>query len=68
MWDIGGGFKIKHLWGHYMENANCLIFVIDVSAKDRINEYIESFQVLLDQYIYNNIEFKEEIIKEERKK
>ena len=123
MWDIGGGCKIKYLWGHYFENANCLIFVIDVSAKDRINEYIESFQVLLDQhkdhrnlpiiifnnkkndkkefeseeilkkvnmppeispqilegnvlsgeglpelleYIYNNIEFKEEIIKEEK--
>ena len=50
IWDMGGGFKIKYLWGHYMENANCLIFVVDVSAKDRIDEYIESFQVLLDQH------------------
>ena len=122
MWDIGGGCQEKYFWGHYMENVNCLIFVIDVSTKDRINEYIESFQFLLDQhkdrrnipilifnnkkndkkefeseeifkkvnmppeitpqilegnvlsgeglpelleYIYNNIEFKEEIIKEE---
>ena len=50
IWDMGGGCKIKYLWGHYMENANCLIFVVDVSAKDRIDEYIESFQVLLDQH------------------
>jgi ADP-ribosylation factor protein 1 len=122
MWDIGGGCGIKNFWSHYMKNSNCLIFVIDISTKDRINEYIESFQFLLDQhkdirnipiiifnnkkndkkefeseeilkkvnmppeiapqilegnvfsgeglpelleYIYNNIEFKEEIIKEE---
>jgi ADP-ribosylation factor protein 6 len=122
MWDIGGGGQLYHFWSHYMKNSNCLIFVIDVSTKDRINEYIESFQFLLDQhkdirnipiiifnnkkndkkefeseeilkkvnmppeiapqilegnvfsgeglpelleYIYNNIEFKEEIIKEE---
>ena len=50
MWDIGGGCKIKYLWAHYFENVYCLIFVIDVSAKDRINEYIESFQFLLDQH------------------
>ena len=50
IWDMGGGCKIKYLWVHYMENANCLIFVVDVSAKDRIDEYIESFQVLLDQH------------------
>ena len=48
MWDLGGGANIKHLWKHYFQNINCIIFLVDISRKDRLDEFIESFQFLLD--------------------
>ena len=56
LWDIGGGSKIKYLWHHYFNNANGIIFIMDISKKERFEYYQECFKVLLDQIkVYKNI-------------
>ena len=41
IWDIGGQSKLRKLWRHYYQNTNVLIFVIDSSDIDRIQEVKE---------------------------
>ena len=56
MWDIGGGEKIRHLWYHYIQNINCIIFMLNISDKERFNYQLETFNILLDQIKdHNNI-------------
>ena len=56
MWDIGGGEKIRTLWKHYMQNTNCIVFMLNISDKERFNYHIETFNILLDQIKdHNNI-------------
>ena len=38
MQDVGGQEKIRPLWRHYYLGAQALIFVVDSSDKDRIDE------------------------------
>ena len=49
MWDIGGMDKIKSLWKHYFDKMKCIIFMLDLSHKDRIEDYSNTFTFLLDQ-------------------
>ena len=38
IWDIGGQEKIRPLWRHYYQNTDAIIFVVDSSDKDRMND------------------------------
>uniref|UniRef100_A0A8C0SN28 ADP ribosylation factor 1 n=2 Tax=Canis lupus familiaris TaxID=9615 RepID=A0A8C0SN28_CANLF len=38
VWDIGGQDKIWPLWHHYFQNTQGLIFVVDSSNQERVNE------------------------------
>ena len=38
MWDVGGQDKIRPLWRHYYQNTQGLIFVVDSSDRERIQE------------------------------
>jgi ADP-ribosylation factor protein 1 len=38
MWDVGGQTKIRALWRHYYQGTDALIFVVDASDADRIEE------------------------------
>eukprot|EP01107_Rhizomastix_libera_P018516 TRINITY_DN964_c0_g1_i2.p1 TRINITY_DN964_c0_g1~~TRINITY_DN964_c0_g1_i2.p1 ORF type:complete len:175 (-),score=5.49 TRINITY_DN964_c0_g1_i2:262-786(-) len=38
VWDVGGQDKIRPLWRHYFAGTQALIFVIDSSDRDRIDE------------------------------
>jgi ADP-ribosylation factor protein 1 len=38
MWDIGGQEKIRPLWRHYYQNTDAIIYVVDSSDKDRMND------------------------------
>ena len=40
VWDIGGQDKIRPLWRHYYQNIQGIIFVVDSSDKERIDESI----------------------------
>ena len=56
MWDIGGGGKIRHFWKYYIEKTKCIVFMLNISDKERFNSYIETFNYLLDQIKeHNNI-------------
>ena len=49
IWDIGGGEKIRHLWKHYFEKMNCLVFLVNISDKGELDYYIDTFNFLLEQ-------------------
>ena len=38
VWDVGGQDKIRPLWRHYYQNTQGLIFVVDSSDRDRVDE------------------------------
>merc|ERR1712072_871371 len=38
VWDVGGQDKIRKLWRHYYQGTQGLIFVIDSSDRDRIED------------------------------
>jgi len=37
-WDVGGGSKIRLLWRHYYQNTKAIIFMVDSSDGDRMDE------------------------------
>ena len=56
MWDMGGGKKIRYLWHHYFSNINCIIYIMNISDKERLDYYIECFNILIKQHKdYRNI-------------
>tara|TARA_Y100000996_G_scaffold103736_3_gene75891 strand:- start:34065 stop:34604 length:540 start_codon:yes stop_codon:yes gene_type:complete len=52
VWDVGGQDKIRKLWLHYFTNTNYIIYIIDGSDRDRIDESCYEFYNLLN--IINN--------------
>uniref|UniRef100_A0AC35U4I1 ADP-ribosylation factor 6 n=1 Tax=Rhabditophanes sp. KR3021 TaxID=114890 RepID=A0AC35U4I1_9BILA len=38
VWDVGGQDKIRPLWRHYYAGTHGLVFVVDASDRDRIDE------------------------------
>ena len=56
IWDVGGGEKIRYLWKHYFNTINCIIYMMNISDKERLNYYIECFNILIEQHKdYRNI-------------
>ncbi|ELR23513.1 GTPbinding ADP-ribosylation factor Arf1, putative [Acanthamoeba castellanii str. Neff] len=47
VWDIGGQDRIRGLWRHYYTGVEGVIFVVDSSDKDRIDEASEELQMML---------------------
>ena len=57
IFDIGGGEKIRHLWKNYMPLTNCILYIIDISDKERFDYFLECFNELLEQKKeYGNIQ------------
>ncbi|XP_072522481.1 ADP-ribosylation factor 4-like isoform X1 [Salminus brasiliensis] len=49
VWDIGGQGLLRRLWKHYYENTKGLIFVVDSSDCERIEEASGELQTLLQE-------------------
>lgn len=47
MWDVGGQTKLRHLWHHYYEGSNALIYVVDSNDVDRLEEAREELHGIL---------------------
>ena len=47
VWDIGGGCKIRELWIHYLRGAKGLIWVVDSSDRERLEEARAELERLL---------------------
>jgi len=54
VWDVGGQTKLRSLWHHYFENSDAVIFVVDSSDKERLDEAREELdRILLDDRLRN---------------
>eukprot|EP01113_Clastostelium_recurvatum_P028642 TRINITY_DN3461_c0_g1_i1.p1 TRINITY_DN3461_c0_g1~~TRINITY_DN3461_c0_g1_i1.p1 ORF type:complete len:205 (+),score=36.62 TRINITY_DN3461_c0_g1_i1:1-615(+) len=49
VWDVGGQDKIRPLWRHYYQNTVGLIYVVDASDRERIEESKEELTKLLTE-------------------
>ena len=47
VWDVGGQDKIRPLWRHYFSGTQGLIFVIDSSDVDRIEEAGKELETII---------------------
>merc|ERR1712151_337392 len=48
VWDIGGQDRIRKLWRHYYMGTHGVIFVVDSSDRDRIQDARDELWKLLD--------------------
>ena len=48
VWDIGGQDKIRPLWRHYYRNTHAVIYVVDTSDVDRLDQAREELMKALD--------------------
>lgn len=56
VWDVGGQDKIRLLWRHYYQNTSGIIFVIDSSDRDRIDEVKKELdKMLLEDDLRNSV-------------
>jgi len=54
MWDVGGQHKIRTLWHHYFQNTDAMIYVVDSSDRERIEEAREElYRCLKDDLLAN---------------
>merc|ERR1712217_408719 len=49
VWDVGGQEKIRKLWRHYYSGTDGVIFVIDSSDRDRIEDAREELMKMLGE-------------------
>lgn len=49
MWDIGGQREIRPYWRNYYENTDALVYVIDSSDEERVEEIKTNLQELLGE-------------------
>jgi ADP-ribosylation factor 1/2 len=49
VWDIGGQSKIRPLWRYYFQGSHALIWVIDSSDVERLNESKEELHSILNE-------------------
>ena len=47
VWDVGGQEKIRHMWKHYFEDIQGLIFVVDSNDAERFEEAADELNKLL---------------------
>ncbi|XP_058776071.1 uncharacterized protein LOC131650374 [Vicia villosa] len=58
VWDAGsqGLYKLRPLWKHYFDNNDCLIYVVDSTDRERIDQAKQEFQVTINEpTMLNNI-------------
>ena len=55
MWDIGGQKAIRPYWKNYYENTDGMVFVVDSSDEERLNECVEELQSLLGEESLNKV-------------
>merc|ERR1712051_712425 len=49
VWDVGGQDKIRKLWRHYYQGTQGLIFVVDSSDRDRVQDVCEELTKILSE-------------------
>merc|ERR1719476_856156 len=49
VWDVGGQEKLRRLWRHYYQGTNGLIYVVDSSDRDRIEDAREELTKMINE-------------------
>ena len=49
IWDIGGQDKIRNLWKYYYTNTTALIYVVDASDRERLEEASDELWKILNE-------------------
>ncbi|CAE7634525.1 ARF3, partial [Symbiodinium pilosum] len=49
VWDLGGQTRTRQIWQHYYQSTDGLIFVIDSSDRERIEEAHEELMRMLQR-------------------
>jgi small GTP-binding protein len=47
VWDIAGGVNYRKVWHSYLEEADALVFMVDGSAEERLEEARQAVRTLL---------------------
>ena len=53
-WDVGGQMKLRSMWSYYFDNVDALVYVIDSSDIDRLQENAETLHSLLNDETLKN--------------
>ena len=48
VWDVGGQGKIRRLWRHYYQNTDGLVYVVDSSDREHMDESCEELHSILN--------------------
>ena len=57
MHDLGGHSSVRRLWNDYIINIDCIIFIVDASDNERIEEAtFELNKLLTNEYIANVVQ------------
>ncbi|XP_063962539.1 E3 ubiquitin-protein ligase TRIM23-like [Lytechinus pictus] len=49
IWDVGGDTKLRPLWKHYYLNTQALLFVVDSTDGDRLDEAYDELAILMSE-------------------
>ena len=55
VWDVGGQDKIRKLWRYYFQGTNGLIYVVDSSDRDRIQDAKDELEKMLQEPEMENV-------------
>jgi len=55
MWDIGGQKTIRTYWKNYMDDTDCLIYVVDAADKKRMEEVGCELSLLMEEESLHNV-------------
>uniref|UniRef100_A0A8B9SQJ5 ADP ribosylation factor like GTPase 14 n=1 Tax=Anas platyrhynchos TaxID=8839 RepID=A0A8B9SQJ5_ANAPL len=47
IWDVGGQQKMRQLWCNFLENTEGILYVVDSSDKQRLEESKKEFELIL---------------------
>ncbi|EAS05363.1 ADP-ribosylation factor(Arf)/Arf-like (Arl) small GTPase family protein (macronuclear) [Tetrahymena thermophila SB210] len=47
IWDIGGQWKLRQLWHHYFQGNNALIYVLDSTDAERMDDAKQALEMIL---------------------
>ncbi|XP_053315526.1 ADP-ribosylation factor-like protein 14 [Spea bombifrons] len=55
MWDVGGQQKMRSLWCYYFENTDGLVYVVDSTNKQKLDESKKEFQLILQNELIKSV-------------
>nr|XP_056706207.1 ADP-ribosylation factor-like protein 14 [Euleptes europaea] len=55
VWDVGGQHKMRTAWSNYLENADCLVYIVDSTDRQRLDESKKELELILKNDRVKNV-------------